>query len=84
VVSVGGRPITVDESGGFVQLMSVSAEGETTIFVRADAVGHAPRLVPLRVRRVHSLRGRRRGWTARSRDPTPNCAEGSLPEGAPR
>ncbi|GEM_PF-4966841 len=56
VVSVGGRPITVDESGGFVQLMSVSAEGETTIFVRADAVGHAPRLVPLRVRRVHSLR----------------------------
>jgi len=56
LVSVGGRPITVDESGAFAQLMSVSAEGETTIFVRADAPDHAPRLVPLRVRRVHSLR----------------------------
>ncbi len=56
VVSVSGRPITVDESGGFAQLMSVSAEGETTIFIRADAPGHAPRLVPLRVRRVGNLR----------------------------
>jgi len=55
VVTVSGRPITVDESGGFAQLMSVSAEGETTIYVRADAPSHAPRLVPLRVRRVSSL-----------------------------
>jgi hypothetical protein len=54
-VSVEGRPITVDGSGAFAQMMSVSALGETTITVRADAKDQAPRLVPVKVRRVQSL-----------------------------
>ncbi|HVR18956.1 MAG TPA: hypothetical protein VMS65_04655, partial [Polyangiaceae bacterium] len=55
VVSVEGRPITVDTSGQFAQVMGVSAEGETTVAVRAAAPDQAPRLVPIRVRRVASL-----------------------------
>jgi hypothetical protein len=54
-VSVEGRPITVDPRGHFAQLMSVSAVGDTTVTVRASAPGRAPRLVPIRVRRVASL-----------------------------
>jgi hypothetical protein len=54
-VSVEGRPITVDGSGAFAQMMSVSALGETTVTVRADAKDQAPRLVPVKVRRVQSL-----------------------------
>lgn len=54
-VTVEGRPITVDGTGAFAQMMSVSALGETNISVRADAKDHAPRLVPVRVRRVQSL-----------------------------
>jgi hypothetical protein len=54
-VSVGGRPITVDPSGRFAQLMNVSRADETTIVVRASAADHAPRLFPIRVRRVDSL-----------------------------
>ncbi|HEX6273706.1 MAG TPA: hypothetical protein VFZ53_11720 [Polyangiaceae bacterium] len=54
-VSVEGRAITVDPTGQFAQVMGVSAEGETTITVRAVAPDRAPRLVPVRVRRVASL-----------------------------
>jgi len=54
-VSVEGRPITVDASGAFAQMMSVSALGETNVIVRADAKDQAPRLVPVKVRRVQSL-----------------------------
>jgi hypothetical protein len=55
VVAVEGRPITVDTAGQFAQVMGVSAEGETTVVVRAFAPDQAPRLVPVRVRRVSSL-----------------------------
>jgi hypothetical protein len=55
VVSVEGRPITVDTAGQFAQVMGVSAEGETTVVVRAVAPDQAPRLIPVRVRRVSSL-----------------------------
>lgn len=54
-VSVAGRAITVDPQGRFAQLMSVSSAGETTIVVRATSQDHAPRLVPVRIRRVESL-----------------------------
>jgi hypothetical protein len=54
-VTVEGRPITVDAAGAFAQMMSVSSLGETNITVRADAKDQAPRLVPVRVRRVQSL-----------------------------
>jgi hypothetical protein len=54
-VSVEGRPITVDASGAFAQMMSVSALGETNVIVRADAKDQAPRLVSVKVRRVQSL-----------------------------
>jgi hypothetical protein len=54
-VSVGGRAITVNATGRFAQLMNVSAPGETTITVRASVKDNAPRLFPLRVRRVESL-----------------------------
>ncbi len=54
-ISVEGRAITVDPSGRFAQLMNVSSVGNTTIIVRASAPGRAPRLAPIRVRRVQSL-----------------------------
>jgi hypothetical protein len=54
-VSVAGRPIEVDAQGSFTQLMSVSAVGETVILVRASAPERAPRLVPIRVKRVERL-----------------------------
>jgi hypothetical protein len=55
-LTVAGRAISVDASGRFAQLMSVSSEGETTIVVRASAPGRAPRLVPVQVKRVPDLR----------------------------
>lgn len=55
MVTVEGRPITVDPQGRFAQLMSVSAVGDTTISVRATAPGRAPRFFPIRVHRVASL-----------------------------
>jgi hypothetical protein len=54
-ISVEGRAITVDPSGRFAQLMNVSSVGNTTVMVRASAPGRAPRLAPIRVRRVPSL-----------------------------
>lgn len=55
-ISVDGRAITVDPSGRFAQLMNVSSVGNTTVIVRASAPGRAPRLAPVRVRRVNSLK----------------------------
>jgi hypothetical protein len=55
VVTVEGRPITVDANGHFAQMMGVSTAGETTIVARATAPDHAPRLVRMKVRRVPSL-----------------------------
>jgi len=54
-LTVSDRPITVDPSGRFAQMMNVSAPGETTIIVRATSKETAPRLFPLRVKRVDSL-----------------------------
>jgi hypothetical protein len=54
-VTVSDRPITVDPAGRFAQMMNVSAPGETTITVRATSKDSAPRLFPLRVKRVDSL-----------------------------
>src|SRR5690606_2739773 len=54
-ISVGNRRIPTDGDGRFAQVMSVSSPGETTIVVRATAPEHAPRLFPIRVRRVQSL-----------------------------
>ena len=54
-LTVGDRPITVDPTGRFAQMMNVSAPGETTIMLRATSKESAPRLFPLRVRRVDSL-----------------------------
>ena len=54
-VTVAGRPLAVDANGKFAQLMNVSSVGETTIAVRADAPKRAPRLFPIKVRRVESL-----------------------------
>lgn len=55
VVTVEGRPITVDALGHFAQMMGVSTAGETTIVARATAPDLAPRLVRMKVRRVDSL-----------------------------
>ncbi|HEY3669236.1 MAG TPA: hypothetical protein VGL19_24725, partial [Polyangiaceae bacterium] len=54
-LTVGERPITVDPTGRFAQMMNVSAPGETTITIRATSKDNAPRLFPLRVKRVDSL-----------------------------
>ncbi|HMJ11338.1 MAG TPA: hypothetical protein VK524_08010 [Polyangiaceae bacterium] len=63
-VTVGGRPITVDTNGRFAQMMSVSTVGETTIIVRASAEQQAPRLFPLHVKRVQSLRAEAQAFSA--------------------
>ena len=55
-VSVSGRPIAVDASGRFAQLMNVSSVGQTTIGVRAEAPERAPRIFPIKVHRVESLK----------------------------
>jgi hypothetical protein len=54
-LTVSDRPITVDSNGRFAQMMNVSAPGETTITIRATSKASAPRLFPLRVKRVDSL-----------------------------
>jgi hypothetical protein len=54
-LSIGDRPIAVDPDGRFVQNLSVSALGETTVALRATAPDFAPRLFSFRVRRVASL-----------------------------
>jgi hypothetical protein len=54
-LTVSDRPITVDPTGRFAQMMNVSAPGETTIIIRATSKDTAPRLFPLRVKRVDSL-----------------------------
>jgi len=54
-VTVERRPLQVDTEGRFAQVMNVSSVGETTITVRATVKDHAPRLFPIRVRRVESL-----------------------------
>ncbi|HYQ40847.1 MAG TPA: hypothetical protein VER11_02735, partial [Polyangiaceae bacterium] len=54
-LTVSDRPITVDPTGRFAQMMNVSAPGETTIVIRATNKDTAPRLFPLRVKRVDSL-----------------------------
>lgn len=68
-VSVAGRAITVDPQGRFAQLMSVSSAGETTIVVRASSQDHAPRLVPVRIRRVESLAQETQRLKGESRTP---------------
>jgi hypothetical protein len=55
-VTVNGRDIPLDSSGHFAQEMTVSTPGETRVIVRAAAPGLAPRLVPVHVRRVTSLK----------------------------
>ena len=54
-VQVAERPINIDAQGRFAQVMSVSSEGETTVVVRATAPDQAPRLYPIRVKRVGRL-----------------------------
>lgn len=54
-VTVDDRLLPVDVEGRFAQAMLVSSIGETTITVRAAAPDQAPRLFPIRIRRVASL-----------------------------
>jgi hypothetical protein len=65
-ISVDGRAITVDPSGRFAQLMNVSSVGNTTVIVRASAPGRAPRLAPVRVRRVSSLTEEARSFAGKA------------------
>lgn len=65
-ISVDGRAITVDPSGRFAQLMNVSSVGNTTVIVRASAPGRAPRLAPVRVRRVEKLADEARSFAAKA------------------
>jgi hypothetical protein len=55
VLTVSNRPITVDATGRFSQLMNVSSVGQTNIVVRATATNHAPRTMVIRVKRVDDL-----------------------------
>jgi hypothetical protein len=54
-LSIGERPVPVEADGRFVQNLSVSALGETSVTVRATVPDFAPRLFTFRVRRVASL-----------------------------
>jgi hypothetical protein len=65
-ISVDGRAITVDPSGRFAQLMNVSSVGNTTVIVRASAPGRAPRLAPVRVRRVSSLKDEAQSFASKA------------------
>jgi hypothetical protein len=65
-LTVAGRPITVDASGRFAQLMNVSSIGETSIVLRAAAPDHAPRLFPILIRRVQSLREEAKLFSAKA------------------
>jgi len=67
-VTVAGRPITVDATGRFAQLMNVSSVGETTIDVRAAAPDQAPRSCPLHIKRVASLKTEAAAFAARATD----------------
>ena len=67
-IHVEGRPITVDPQGRFAQLMNVSAVGRTTIMVRASAPDHAPRLYPIDVERVASLKATAKTFSEKAAD----------------
>ncbi|HEU4410380.1 MAG TPA: hypothetical protein VFS43_34315 [Polyangiaceae bacterium] len=54
-VSVGGRALSVQPDGAFVQWMSISDEGTSEVEVRALAPPLAPRLATVTVTRVRSL-----------------------------
>lgn len=54
-VTVAGRPIKRHADGSFSQTMNVSSTGETTIRVKGTLDKHAPRFIPIRVKRVDSL-----------------------------
>jgi hypothetical protein len=79
VVTVEGRPITVDPTGAFAQMMSVSSNGETTVIVRASAPELAPRLFTLKVKRVASLSAE--AALARGRATTSYAALAADPDG---
>jgi hypothetical protein len=78
-VTVEGRPITVDPTGSFAQMMSVSSNGETTVVVRANVPDLAPRLSTLKVKRVASLSVE--GALARARSTTSYAALATNPDG---
>lgn len=67
VVTVAGKPITVDPEGRFAQLMRVDSVGKTEIFIRSSLTGHAPRLVRLAVQRVASLQEVARPFRAKAK-----------------
>jgi hypothetical protein len=79
VVTVEGRPISVDPTGSFAQMMSVSSNGETTVVVRANVPDLAPRLSTLKVKRVASLAAE--GALARTRSTTSYAALATNPDG---
>jgi hypothetical protein len=79
VVTVEGRPITVDPNGSFAQMMSVSSNGETTVVVRASVPDLAPRLSTLRVKRVASLAAE--AALVRARATTSYTAIATAPDG---
>ncbi|MGE0324760.1 MAG: hypothetical protein AB7K71_29665 [Polyangiaceae bacterium] len=54
-VSVAGRAIKRQADGSFSQVMNVSTTGETTIQVKGTLAKHAPRFIPIHVKRVNSL-----------------------------
>ncbi|MEZ4228011.1 MAG: hypothetical protein R3B89_02530 [Polyangiaceae bacterium] len=54
-VTVAGRTIKRQPDGSFSQVMNVSTTGETTIQVKGSLEKHAPRYVPIHVKRVASL-----------------------------
>jgi hypothetical protein len=79
VVTVEGRPISVDPTGNFAQMMSVSSNGETTVIVRANVPDLAPRLSLLKVKRVASLAAE--ATLARARSTTDYGALAANPDG---
>jgi hypothetical protein len=79
VVTVEGRPITVDPNGSFAQMMSVSSNGETTVVVRANVPDLAPRLSTLKVKRVTSLAAE--AALVRARATTAYTAIAAAPDG---
>lgn len=65
-VLAAGRPIAVRPDGTFAQVMNVSSVGATQLEVRARLAGLAPRLVPIKVRRVESLEAAAKDFASES------------------
>jgi hypothetical protein len=54
-LKLDGRPLPLDQDGGFAQMLNVDSVGETTVWLSSSVPGLATRRFPIQVKRVASL-----------------------------